>query len=611
MNAYLTMIRGSRTGEHFALDTTQDNRLGRGIDCNVVLTDPLCSRVHAVVNFEDGEWWVRDAGSRNGTYVNAQKIDEARMSERDVLRVGDCWFSFSETRVGSGNSGDTDESVTSMTQTLVQESDALDSSGDVALDVLKSPDHVDRILVLHQLSVRLLRSNDSVEVLQIALELLHAQCGATVVGYLSLIDGILRPKTVIPHDRQQELELSQHLTTTVSERRRAIWVDTQTGSSKSDSLSHFADAICIPLLRDGATFGALHLYLESGHFEQRDFEMAISVGQILSFALVRAQQEEVLRASHDRVVQQNASFDELIGVSAPMETLKSRIRRLAVASGSVLVRGESGTGKELVCTAIHRASGRADRPMLAVNCAAIPHELMESQLFGHKKGAFTGADVDHVGWFQRADGGTLFLDEVGEMTLEGQAKLLRILEGHPFHPVGGTEEVQVDVRVVAATNRDLQQFVKAKQFREDLYYRLSVFDLIIPPLRDRGEDIEALVDFFLDHFRRQHGRPKLELSPKARQTLLSYHWPGNVRQLRNVIDSAVVMADEVIEPDVFGLRDVSSDDLGSLKLTDWEKKLIAQALQKTQNNIQDAAKLLGIGRATLYRKLDEYGMRDK
>jgi transcriptional regulator with PAS, ATPase and Fis domain len=294
-----------------------------------------------------------------------------------------------------------------------------------------------------------------------------------------------------------------------------------------------------------------------------------------------------------------------------METLKSRIRRLAVASGSVLVRGESGTGKELVCTAIHRASGRADRPMLAVNCAAIPRELMESQLFGHKKGAFTGADVDHVGWFQRADGGTLFLDEVSEMTLEGQAKLLRILEGHPFHPVGGTEEVQVDVRVVAATNRDLQQFVKAKQFREDLYYRLSVFELIIPPLRDRGEDIEALVDFFLDHFRRQHGRPKLELSPKARQTLLSYHWPGNVRQLRNVIDSAVVMADEVIEPDVFGLRDVSSDDLGSLKLTDWEKKLIAQALQKTQNNIQDAAKLLGIGRATLYRKLDEYGMRDK
>ncbi len=171
--------------------------------------------------------------------------------------------------------------------------------------------------------------------------------------------------------------------------------------------------------------------------------------------------------------------------------------------------------------------------------------------------------------------------------------------------------MQVDVRVVAATNRDLQQFVKAKQFREDLYYRLSVFELIIPPLRDRGEDIEALVDFFLDHFRRQHGRPKLELSPKARQTLLSYHWPGNVRQLRNVIDSAVVMADEVIESDVFGLRDVSSDDLGSLKLTDWEKKLIAQALQKTQNNIQDAAKLLGIGRATLYRKLDEYGMRDK
>ena len=611
MNAYLTMIKGSRVGEHFALDPTQDNRLGRGIDCNVVLTDLLCSRVHAVVHFEDNEWWVRDAGSRNGTFVNEQKIDEARISESDVLRVGDCRFSFSETRVGAGNSGVTVESVGSMTQTLVQESAALDSSGDVALDVLKSPDHVDRILVLHQLSVRLLRSNDSVEVLQIALDLLHTQCGATVVGYLSLIDGVLRPKTVIPHDRQQELELSQHLTTMVSERRKAIWIDTQTASSKSDSLAHFADAICIPLLRDGATFGALHLYLESGHFEQRDFEVAILIGQILSFALVRAQQEEVLRANHERVVQKNASFDELIGDSPPMETLKSRIRRLATASGSVLVRGESGTGKELVCRAIHRASGRADRPMLAVNCAAIPRELMESQLFGHTKGAFTGADSDHIGWFQRADGGIIFLDEIGEMTLEGQTKLLRILEGHPFHPVGGTEEVQVDVRVVAATNRDLQQVVKSRQFREDLYYRLCVFELTIPPLRERGEDIERLVDFFLDHFRRQHGRPNLQLSASARRVLLAYHWPGNVRQLRNVIDSAVVMADEAIEPDVFGLRDVSADDLGSLKLSDWEKKLIAQALQKTGDNIQEAAKLLGIGRATLYRKLDEYGMRDR
>jgi Nif-specific regulatory protein len=247
--------------------------------------------------------------------------------------------------------------------------------------------------------------------------------------------------------------------------------------------------------------------------------------------------------------------------------------------------------------------------MLSVNCAAIPRELMESQLFGHKRGAFTGADADHVGWFEQADSGTLFLDEVGELTLEGQAKLLRILERHPFLPVGGQKEISVDVRVIAATNRDLREFVREGRFREDLYYRLSVFELYVPPLRERGEDIARLVDFFLDHFRREHGRPELRLAPAARAKLLSYQWPGNVRQLRNVIDSAVVLAEETeILPEDLGLRDVSGDALESLQLEYWEKKLIAEALSRTGGSIPEAAKLLGIGRATLYRKVDEYGI---
>ena len=170
-----------------------------------------------------------------------------------------------------------------------------------------------------------------------------------------------------------------------------------------------------------------------------------------------------------------------------MHDLKAKITRVAKAPGCVLVRGESGSGKELVARAIHRASPRADRPMVSVNCAAIPADIMESQLFGHKAGSFTGADRDHIGYFQQADLGTLFLDEVGELTLEGQAKLLRILEGHPFLPVGATKEVKVDVRLIAATNQDLQKYVREKRFREDLFYRLSVFELYLPPLRDRGD----------------------------------------------------------------------------------------------------------------------------
>jgi Nif-specific regulatory protein len=274
-----------------------------------------------------------------------------------------------------------------------------------------------------------------------------------------------------------------------------------------------------------------------------------------------------------------------------------------------LVRGESGAGKELVARALHRNSSRAERPLLCVNCAAIPAELMESQLFGHKAGSFTGADRDHSGYFQQADMGTLFLDEVGELTLEGQAKLLRILEGHPFLPVGATREVSVDVRVIAATNQDLQSYVRTKKFREDLYYRLSVFELPIPPLRDRGSDVPLLIDHFLAHFCTQHGRPGLQLTDRAREKLLSYHWPGNVRQLRNVMDSAVVLAEgSQIDVDDLGLRDAGGTEMETLELATWERRLIIEALRRTNNNIAEAATLLGIGRATLYRKVEQYGL---
>ncbi len=214
---------------------------------------------------------------------------------------------------------------------------------------------------------------------------------------------------------------------------------------------------------------------------------------------------------------------------------------------------------------------------------------------------------DRLGWFRQADTGTLFLDEIGELPLEAQGKLLRILESHPFLPVGGTAEVRVDVRVIAATNRDLRESVREKTFREDLYYRLAVFDIKVPPLREREGDIELLLNYFLTHFTKHHGRPTLVLTPPSRKKLLDYTWPGNVRQLRNVIDSAVVMANgTTIEPEDLGLNDAGTDHLDTLRIDEWEKKLIRRALRKTAGNVPEAAKLLGIGRATLYRKLDEF-----
>ncbi|HRF02288.1 MAG TPA: sigma-54 dependent transcriptional regulator, partial [Pirellulaceae bacterium] len=366
----------------------------------------------------------------------------------------------------------------------------------------------------------------------------------------------------------------------------------------------------VPLIDDDDVKGAIAISREKGRFTRGQVHWTGSLANVLVRSLMRARRQATLERQHQRLKESAGDTDELIGESPSMLDLKSRIRRVARAAGCVLIRGESGSGKELVARAVHRSSLRNDRPMLSVNCAAIPTDLMESQLFGHKKGAFTSADADHIGFFQQADAGTLFLDEVGELTLEGQAKLLRILEGHPFLPVGGIHEVRVDVRVLAATNRDLREYVSEKKFREDLYYRLSVFELVVPPLRERGKDIEQLLRHFLDHFKRTHGRPELELSDEARQQLLGYQWPGNVRQMRNVIDSAVVMAEgSRIQPEDLALRGTNPAGLESLRIDVWEQRLIVEGLQRTAGNVPEAAKLLGISRATLYRKIEEYGIR--
>ncbi len=606
---YLAMTVGPRQGTQFLLDASRQNRIGRGLDCDVILSDPLASRVHAIVLFEDDAWWVRDASSRNGTLVNNQKIDEARLADGCVLKVGSTEFEFHESATHPSDTQGMDH-----TQTVIRDQNLLESErppAEYGLEALRDTERAQDFLILHQLSMKLLGCSNPDEVVEVSLELLRERVRASVVGFLwSSDDGQLKPKLVIPEDAAGKVKLSNELTDLVIRQGKAVWVDNQQLEEKTRAKQHYADAICVPLFNGGTRLGAIHVYLEKGRFRQSDFEIAIPLANIMTVALIRARRETVLQVEQQRLADKSGISNEFLGNSRAVLDLKSRIGRVARATGCVLVRGESGSGKELVARAVHKESARSDRPMLSVNCAAIPRDLMESQLFGHKKGSFTGADADHAGLFQQSHTGTLFLDEVGEMTLDGQAKLLRILEGHPFLSVGGTKEVTVDVRVIAATNRELNDFVREGRFREDLFYRLSVFELYIPPLRDRGSDIELLVNYFLDHFRRQHGRQGLAFSPEAKQKLLGYAWPGNVRQLRNVIDSAVVMSEgSFILPGDLGLRDASSgDQFESLRIDFWEKKLISEALKRTEGSIPDAAKLLGLGRATLYRKVEEYGI---
>lgn len=602
------IVSGARSGTTFDLSEPRDYTIGRGLDCHLVLSDPLCSRVHAVLSPTTGGWSVRDC-SRNGTFVNGQKIDEAVLDDGHRLRLGDTELQFRMGEEPLTAVDDLPAPVHDTIQRVVKDTAVRGAAGLVtpAADTESSGD----LTALYQLSTQLLGTPQADAVIAATLEAARRRTGASVAGFLWLDDhGHLRPKMVLPPSAADEVRLSRSLTELVISQGHAVWVANQRSAQPAESLADFADALCVPLLYHDTVLGALHLYLDRGHFRQSHFDFAIAVANVASLALARARKELSLQFDLQQLRAQAAAGEEMLGQSQAMRELQQRISRIATAQGCVLIRGESGVGKELVARAIHRASPRRDRPLVAVNCAAIPVELMESQLFGHRAGAFTGADRDHAGFFQQADLGTLFLDEVGELSPPGQAKLLRVLEGHPFPPLGSSQQVRVDVRVIAATNQNLQKMARDGTFRQDLYYRLSTLELVVPPLRERGDDVALLLDHFFEHFRRQHGRLSLQLSPAARAKLLAYSWPGNVRQLRNVIDSAVLLAPGPrIEPDDLSLHDATGGgEWETLRLEHWERKLIREALQRSGGSVPEAAQLLGIGRATLYRKIDQYGI---
>ncbi len=601
---YLLVRSGPESGRQFPLDPSRPMHIGRGDSCEIRLTDPISSRFHAVLYFEDGHWQLRDTGSRNGTVVNGQKTDHAMLLNGSGFIVGSSEMQLVEAA---------EEANDPNSQTLILDrpiSSPLDlDSGLSSLDALRDNAFVGRLLDMYQLSINLLQSDQVDDVIQLAIELLHGRTDADVVGFsVDSGDGRLTPQKFVPQETMPTMKIGQRLARRVLRDGEAIWFSV---SGTSENLNKdWSDAIWIPLSSGGAVVGVLHLYHRNNQFSSNDFELAAAAGRLLGAAIRRAQERGNLKAAQQRSAARHADSGEIVGDSAPIRRLKEKIVRIGRANGSVLIRGESGVGKELVAHAIHQASPRRDRPMLAVNCAAISRDLVESQLFGHKKGSFTGADSDHTGWFQQAHTGTLFLDEVGELTLEAQAKLLRILEGHPFLPVGGTQQVFVDVRVIAATNRDLAEFVREKRFREDLFYRLSVFELLVPPLRDREDDLDRLIDHFFEHFRIEHHRPQLQISAAARERMHRYAWPGNVRQLRNVIDSAVVMADgpEILPSDL-GLHDAGLDQIDTLRVDHWERRLITLALDRTGGNVPEAAELLGFSRATAYRKIAEYDIQ--
>jgi DNA-binding NtrC family response regulator len=332
----------------------------------------------------------------------------------------------------------------------------------------------------------------------------------------------------------------------------------------------------------------------------------------------RALQEQI------RILKQGGAQDiaggQLIGESPPMQELKQQIARIAGTDASVLIVGESGTGKELVAHVLHQRSPRQQKPFVALNCAALPDTLLESELFGYRRGAFTDAKTDRKGLLQEAEGGTIFLDEIGEMSTVLQPKLLRALEERRLRPVGGSTEIEFDVRIIAATNRDLEEDVASGRFRSDLYYRLNVIQLQVPPLRTRGTDMLLLAQHFLAQFTERFGKQMSSLSDGAARRLLDYSWPGNVRELRNAMERAVALAqyDRVVVEDLpekiqaqkaANILQTGDDPADLLPLAEVERRYILHVLKVVGGNRSIAARILGCDRKTLYRKLRSYGVQ--
>jgi DNA-binding NtrC family response regulator len=317
----------------------------------------------------------------------------------------------------------------------------------------------------------------------------------------------------------------------------------------------------------------------------------------------------------------------IVGSSAAMRKVYDQVEKVLESEITVFIAGESGTGKELVAKAIHFASLRSDGPFIDVNCAAIPEGLQESELFGHEKGAFTGAVATHPGKFEQATGGTIFLDEVGEMSASAQARLLRVLQERVLQRVGGTETIELDVRVISASNRDLAKMVEEGSFRQDLFYRLVVFPITLPPLRDRREDIPLLVEHFLEKHARDAGKRVTTVEARAMEAMASHGWPGNVRELENVIHRTLLVSSGLeltfddLPPGIGGdgasaasvsrPAPSSGGEGGTLNLEELERETIVRAMEQNKGNLSDVARQLGIGRSTLYRKLEQYGLREK
>ena len=469
------------------------------------------------------------------------------------------------------------------------------------------------------------------------LEVLERRCGA-IRGAVTLLEeasGMLVVEAGFGYPRSTgriRYRLGEGITGKVAESKGPAIVPRVSGepaflhrAAKPGERSEEVTFLCVPILLDGATAGTLAIELALA--PERDTERMIKVLRIAAGMISQSLRiQRLIDAERQRLVEENTQlrqelreryeYTNIVGNSGPMRQVYEQVSQVVGTNTTVLIRGESGTGKELIAHALHHHSARADKAFVRVNCAALPETLVESELFGYERGAFTGAQARRKGRFEQADGGTLFLDEIGELSPSTQVKLLRVLQEREFERLGGNGTVRVDVRLITATNKDLEKALADGSFREDLYYRLNVFTICVPPLRERKSDLLLLADFFVDKYSRLHSRNIKRISTPAIDMLMSYHWPGNVRELENTVERAVLVADgDVIHGHHLSPTLQTAEASGTVvsrslgeAVTVFESNLIQDALKSTRGNRARAARLLNTTERILSYKIRRYGI---
>ncbi len=602
--------------------------IGREAGSGVRLEDTQVSRNHAEIR-QDGpdRYSIRDLSSANGTKVNGRNVvgwQELRDGAEVVIGATTLVFVLRGRMPGAP-----EQQPASEPETIIQKVDTRDLSR--LAENLSGETKTGGVQALRFLLdlARAAEETDNPETL--AEVLADGLTQALEADRVYLFVG--RDENMEPVEREMPAHLrniyKQPYSRSVIRQAAAEKVsvlsclaeDERFRDAKSVATGRITSAICVPLIVGEELLGALYLDRlgEANLFTANDLELATAAGLQCSMALLNIRRLLELRASRDRLEAELTGPAGFIGESKALKPVYDFIQRVSPTVASVLILGESGTGKELVARGIHKASPRVDRHFVIVNCAALAESLAEAELFGHERGAFTGADKSRPGRFLAADGGSIFLDEVGELSEPIQAKLLRVLDEGEISPVGEAGVRHIDVRVIAATNRDLAQEVEAGRFRRDLYYRLNVLRVELPPLRQRGDDIPQLIEHFVRFFGERCGRPNLRVSPELIDLCLSYSWPGNVRELRNAVERMVIMAqDEEITvadlpPEVGGTQVIRVPGAagGLRSLAEVEREHILAVLEQVKGNKKRAAEILQIDRSTLYAKLKQYGVDGK